>query len=75
MYNIHTRLFDSLTQLPSEAVQVNLLWEGPEALLVGRQLVALWEEGGYTMRRSTLLRFHWSFKVSFKSHELSLACC
>ena len=41
------QLLDGLTQSPSEAVPLylDLLWEGPEALLAGRQSVALWEEG------------------------------
>ena len=34
-----------VAQSPSEAVPLDLLWEGPEALLAGRQFVELWEEG------------------------------
>ena len=49
MYNIYSAagLLDGLTQSPSEAVllDLDLLWEGPGALLVDGQSVALWEEG------------------------------
>ena len=48
MYNIYnvTGLLDGLTQSPSEAVPLDLdLWEGPGALLLDGQSVALWEEG------------------------------
>ena len=38
-------LLDGLTQSPLEAVPVDLLWEGLEASLAGRQLLTLWEEG------------------------------
>ena len=38
-------LLDGLAQSPSEAVPLDLLWEGPEALLAGGQSMALWEEG------------------------------
>ena len=38
-------LLDSFAQSPSEAMPLDLLLEGPKALLAGRQLVALWEEG------------------------------
>ena len=38
-------LLDGLTQSPSEAVPLDLLWEGPEASLTGGQSVGLWEEG------------------------------
>ena len=39
------QLLHGITQSPSEAVPLDLLWEGPEALLAGGQLVALLEEG------------------------------
>ena len=47
MYNIYNvaGLLDSLAQSPSEAVLLDLLWEGMGVLLVNRQSVALWEEG------------------------------
>ena len=46
LYTISTlQLPDGLAQSPLEAVPLDLLWEGPEALLAGGQLLALWEEG------------------------------
>ena len=41
MYNIYNAA--GLTQSPSEAVPLNVLWEGPGVLLMDRQSVALWK--------------------------------
>ena len=40
VYNIYT-VAPLWSQSPSEAVPLDVLWEGPEALLAGGQLVAL----------------------------------
>ena len=49
MYNIYSvaGLVDGHTQLPSEAVllDLDLLWVGLEVSLADGQSVALWEEG------------------------------
>ena len=48
MYNIYSAaglLADGLAQSPSEAVPLDLLWQGLGVLLANGQSVALWEEG------------------------------